>query len=95
MRIDRSDLADGAGSAHMTGRVRLAPDDRNAAGKDQGKGVSGDGPRLASRRSGFSLPYRTDRGLPRCRICFQHGLLDRKPCEVCDGEENPRNPRAC
>jgi hypothetical protein len=44
VRIDRSDLADGPGSAHMARRVRPVPDDPDAAGKDQGKAVGGDGP---------------------------------------------------
>lgn len=41
MRIDRSDQPD---DTHMARHVRLAPDDPNAAGKDQGKAVGSDGP---------------------------------------------------
>ena len=44
MRIDRSDLADGPDSAQMGRRVWLAPDDPDAAGKNQGKAVVRDGP---------------------------------------------------
>src|ERR1700735_3616806 len=43
MRIDRSDLADGPGSAHMARRLRSVPDDPDAAGKDQGRAAGGDG----------------------------------------------------
>lgn len=42
MRIDRSDLADEPDDAHMARRARSAPDDPDAAGKDQGKAVRGD-----------------------------------------------------
>ena len=35
MRIDRSDLADEPGNAHMARPARSAPDDPDAAGKDQ------------------------------------------------------------
>jgi hypothetical protein len=44
VRIDRSDLADGSGDAQMARRARSASDDADAAGKDKGKAVSGDGP---------------------------------------------------
>jgi hypothetical protein len=44
VRIDRSDLADGPDSgADMARRVRSAPDDPEAAGKEYGKAVGGDG----------------------------------------------------
>ena len=43
MRIDRSDPADEPDGARMDRRARPAPDDPNAAGKDQGKAVRGDG----------------------------------------------------
>lgn len=49
MRIDRSDLADVPGSADMARRVQPAPDDPDAAGKDQDKAVGGDGPHDSSR----------------------------------------------
>lgn len=43
MRIDRSELADRPGGAHMDHRVRSVPDDPDAADLDQGKAVSGGG----------------------------------------------------
>ena len=43
MRIDRSNLADAPGDAHMGRRTRSAPDDPDAAGKDQGNAVRSDG----------------------------------------------------
>ena len=43
MRIDRSDLTDGPGDAHMDQRALSAPDDPDTAGKDKGAAVSGDG----------------------------------------------------
>jgi hypothetical protein len=51
VRIDRSGLADGPDSAHTARRVRSAPDDPGAAGKDEGKAVGGDGPPDSSRAS--------------------------------------------
>ena len=41
MRIDGSDQPE---DAHVARRAQSAPDDPNAAGKDQGKAVGGDGP---------------------------------------------------
>jgi hypothetical protein len=49
VRIDRSDVADVPVSAHGARRVRSAPDDPDAAGKDQGKAVDCDGPHNSSR----------------------------------------------
>ena len=43
MRIDRADLADEPDDAHMGRRARSAPDDPDAAGKDQGNAVRSDG----------------------------------------------------
>ncbi len=60
MRIDRSDLADVPGSADMARRVRSAPEDPDAAGKDQGKAVGGDGPHDSSRVS-LESALRVDR----------------------------------
>jgi hypothetical protein len=51
VRIDRSDLADGPGSAHTARRVRWASDDPDEAGKDQGNTVGGDCPPDSSRAS--------------------------------------------
>jgi hypothetical protein len=51
VRIDRSDLADEPGSAHVARRVRSAPDDPGAAGKDQDKAVGADCPPDSSRAS--------------------------------------------
>ena len=48
MRIDRPDPADEPDRACMDRHVRSAPDDPDAAGKDQGKAVGGDGPRDSS-----------------------------------------------
>jgi hypothetical protein len=53
VRIDRSDVADGSGGAHVAS-VRSAPDDPDAAGKDQGKAVGDDGPSDSSRASADS-----------------------------------------
>ena len=50
MRIDRSDMTDGPGIADVTS-LWSAPDDPNAAGKDQGKAVGGDSPPDSSRAS--------------------------------------------
>jgi hypothetical protein len=50
VRIDRSNVADGPGVAHVAS-VRLAPDDPDAAGKNQGKAVGGDSPSDSSRTS--------------------------------------------
>ncbi|MGD0705399.1 MAG: hypothetical protein ABSA02_36620 [Trebonia sp.] len=44
MRIDRSDSADGSEDARVARSGRSAPDDPDAAGKDAGTAVSGDGP---------------------------------------------------
>jgi hypothetical protein len=44
VRIDRSDPADEPGDAHVARRARWAPDDPDAAGRDRGTAVSGDGP---------------------------------------------------
>ena len=43
MRIDRANLADAPGDAHMSRRTRSAPDDPDTAGKDQGNAVRSDG----------------------------------------------------
>lgn len=43
MQIDRSDQADGPGDAHMARRANSAPDDPNAASKDRGTALTGDG----------------------------------------------------
>jgi hypothetical protein len=43
VRIDRSDLADGPGDAPATHPAASAPDNPDAAGKDSGSAVSGDG----------------------------------------------------
>lgn len=43
MQIDRSDLADEPGHAHVALRTRSAPDDPQAAGKEVGKAVGSDG----------------------------------------------------
>jgi hypothetical protein len=43
LRIDRSDPADQPDGARIDCRARPTPDDPNAAGKDQGKTVEGDG----------------------------------------------------
>ena len=42
MRIDRADLADEPDDAHTARYIRSAPDDPNAAGKDQGRTVGDD-----------------------------------------------------
>jgi hypothetical protein len=75
VRIDRSDPADVPGNAHLARRVRSAPEDPDAAGKDQGKAVGGDGPhdssrvslesalrldRTAAYRAGVDAAYRQD-----------------------------------
>lgn len=44
MRIDRSDSADEPGDTPIAHRAQSAPDDPDAAGKDRGTAVSGDGP---------------------------------------------------
>jgi len=43
VQIDRSDLADEPGHAHVALRTRSAPDDPQAAGKEVGKAVGSDG----------------------------------------------------
>jgi hypothetical protein len=49
VRIDRSDLADKPGDAHMAPRrTRSTPDDPDAAVKDQGNAGASDGPRGSS-----------------------------------------------
>jgi hypothetical protein len=68
VRIDRSDVADGPGSAHMAS-VRSAPDALDAAGKDQGKAVGGDGPPDSSRAS-------VDSALPRERTAAYRAAVD-------------------
>jgi hypothetical protein len=60
VRVDRSDLAEGPGSAHVARRVWLAPDDPDAAGNDQGKAVGGDGPPDSSPAS-LDSPLRIER----------------------------------
>ncbi len=44
MRIDRSDSAEEPEDAHVARNGRSAPDGPDAAGKDGGAAVSGDGP---------------------------------------------------
>lgn len=44
MRIDRSDLADGPGDAHVVRRAQSRPDHQDPASKDGGKAVGGDDP---------------------------------------------------
>ena len=68
MRIDRSDVADGPGSAHVAS-VRSAPDDPDAAGKDQGKAVGGDSLPDSSRAS-------VDSALPIERTAAYRAAVD-------------------
>lgn len=69
MRIDRSDPADGPGDAHMARRARSAPDDPDAAGKDRGTAVSGDGPPDSS-------PARPDSALRTERTAAYRAVVD-------------------
>ena len=78
MRIDGSDVADGSGIADVTS-VRSAPDDPDAAGKDQGKTVGGDGPRDSSRASVDSA-LRTERNVAYRAVvdsAYQQYAIDR------------------
>ena len=60
MRVDRSDPADGSGSAYMALRVRSAPDNQDAAGEGHGKAV-GDGGSPDSSLASLDSALRTGR----------------------------------
>ena len=69
MHIDRPDLADGPGDAHMARPARSAADDPDAADKDRGKEVSDGGP-------SDSPPARSDSALRTERSAAYHADVD-------------------
>jgi len=69
VRVDRSDPADGSGSAYMALRVRSGPDNQDAACEGHGKAVGGDG-------SPDSSPASLDSALHTERAAAYHAAVD-------------------
>lgn len=69
MRVDRSDLADGSGSAYMGLRVWSAPDNQDAAAEGHGKAVGRDG-------SPDSYPASVDSALRKERAAAYQAVVD-------------------
>jgi len=83
MRIDRSDLADGPGEAHMDRSARSAHGDTNVAGRESGKEISGDGApgpsaahSEAALRTERSVAYRADVDAAYLQYAVDHGYAE-------------------